>query len=124
MGNVRKHRDIKHVTTEVRMIWYQTQTIMQKSFPRKMFYPQKPKSTQIFINKLGYLALSILEISKIVMYGFWYDHLKPKHGEKAQFCYMDTGIFIVQINTVNIYSDIAKGVETRLNTSNYELGII
>ena len=58
------------------------------------------------------------------MYGFWYDHLKPKHGEKAQFCYMDTGIFIVQINTVNIYSDIAKGVETRLNTSNYELGII
>ena len=123
MGNVRKHRDIKHVTTEVRMIWYQTQTIMQKSFPRKICCPQKPKNTQIFINKLGYLALSILEICKIVMYGFWYDHLKPKHGEKVQFCYMDTGIFIVQIKTANIYSDIAKGAETSLNTSNYELGI-
>ena len=36
---------------------------------------------------------------------------------------MDTGIFIVYIKTANIYSDIAKGAETSLNTSNYELGI-
>ena len=38
---------------------------------------------QIFINKSIYLVLSILEISKIVMYEFWNDYGKPKYGEKA-----------------------------------------
>ena len=47
--------------------------------------------TQKLMNKLIYLGLSILEISKIAMYEFWYDHIKPKHGEKAKLCYTDYG---------------------------------
>ena len=55
------------------------------------------KKTQIFINKSVFLGVSILEISKIVMYEFWCDYLKPKYGEKAKLCYMDTDSFIVYI---------------------------
>ena len=70
------------------------------------------------MNKPVYLVLSILELSKILMYDFWYDYLKPKYSEKAKCCYMDTDSFIVQIKTDDIYKDTAKDVETRFDTSN------
>ena len=55
------------------------------------------------------------------MYGFWYDYVKPRYGKKAKFCYMDTNNFIVYIKTDDIYKDIGEDVETRFDTSNYEL---
>ena len=73
------------------------------------------------MNKPVYLGLSILELSKILMYEFWYDYVKPKYGEKVKLCYMDTDSFIVYIKTDDIYKDIAEDVETRFDTSNYEL---
>ena len=73
------------------------------------------------MNKPVYLRLSILELSKIVMYRFWYDYVKPKYDEKAKLCYMDTDRFIVYVKTDDIYKDIAEDVETRFGTSNYEL---
>ena len=44
------------------------------------------RKPQIFMNELVYLDLSILELSKIVMYEFWYDYVKPKYGEKTKLC--------------------------------------
>ena len=65
--------------------------------------------------------LSILELSKILMYEILYNYGKPKYDEKAKFCYMDTGSFIVYIKTDDTYKDIVEDVETRSDTSNYEL---
>ena len=73
------------------------------------------------MNKSFFLELSILELSKILMYEFWYYYVKPKYGEKAKLCYMDTDSSIVYIKTNDIYKDIADDVETRLDTSNYDL---
>ena len=73
------------------------------------------------MTKLVCLGLSILKISKIVMYEFMYDYVKPKYGEKSKFCYMDRYIITVYIKTEVIWSDIAKDVEKVFNTSNYEL---
>ena len=42
--------------------------------------------TKIEINRLIYLGLSISQISKAVMYGFWYDYIKPKYQDKANLC--------------------------------------
>ena len=53
------------------------------------------KRTKVKMNKPIYLGLSILEISKILMYEFWYDCMKPKYNENAKICYMDTGIWIL-----------------------------
>ena len=45
------------------------------------------------MNKLTYLGFSILDLSKIVMYEFWYDYIKPKYSKKAKVCYMDRDHF-------------------------------
>ena len=57
------------------------------------------------------------------MYGFWYDHKKPKYVDKTKvkLCHMDRDSFIVSIKTDDSYKHIAEDVETRFNTSNYEL---
>ena len=73
------------------------------------------KRTEIHMNKPVCLSVSILK------YEFWYDYLKLKYGEKAKLCYIDTDRFIVYIETDDIYKDIADDVETRFDTSNYEL---
>ena len=73
------------------------------------------------MNKPVYLGLSMPELSKILMYELGYDYVKPKYGEKAKLCYMDTDSFTVYIKTGDIYKDIAEDVETRFDTSNNEL---
>ena len=55
-----------------------------------------------------YLGLSILELSKILIFEFWYNYVKQKYGEKAKLCYMDTDIFIVYIKTDDIYKILQK----------------
>ena len=72
------------------------------------------------MNRPVYLGLSILEISKTLMYEFWYDYMKPKYGDNVKLCYMDTDSFIVHIKTNHFYKDIANDVEKRFDTSNYE----
>ena len=44
------------------------------------------------------------------MYGLWYDYVKPKYGEKAKLCFMDTGSFIAYIKTDDIHKDITEDV--------------
>ena len=73
------------------------------------------------MNKPIYLGLSILDLSKAVMYEFWYDYVKPKYDEKSKLCYMDTDSFIVHVKTKDIYKDIAEDVEKIFDTSNVEI---
>ena len=73
------------------------------------------------MNKTIYLGLSILDISKILMYEFWYDYMKPKYSNDVKLCYMDTDSFVLNIKTEDFYKDIANDVEKRFDTSNYEV---
>ena len=73
------------------------------------------------MNKLVYLGLSILDLSKIVLSEFWYDYVKPKCGKNAKLCYMDTGSFTVHVKTDDIYKYIAEDFEVRFGTSNFEI---
>ena len=57
------------------------------------------KKTKVKMNKPIYLGLSILEISKTLMYEFWYDYMKPKYNDKIKLCYRDTESFIMNIKT-------------------------
>ena len=66
------------------------------------------------MNKLVYPGLSILEISKTLMYEFWYDYIKPKYEQNAKLCYMDTDSFIIHIKTEDIYKYIANDVKKDL----------
>ena len=79
------------------------------------------KKTKVKMNQPIYLGLSILEISKTLMYGFWYDYMKPNYGDNVKLCYMDTDSFILHIKTEDFYKDIADDVEKRFDISNYEV---
>ena len=79
------------------------------------------KKTKVKMNKPIYLGLSILEISKTLMYEFWYDYMKPKYANNVKLCYMDTDSFIMNIKTNGFYKDISNDVENRFDTSNYEV---
>ena len=62
-----------------------------------------------------HLELSILELSKILMYRCWYDYVKPKYGQKARLRYVDKDTFIVYIKTDDIYKDIKEDIKTRFD---------
>ena len=55
------------------------------------------------------------------MYKFWYNYVKPKYDEEVKLCYMDTDSFIEYIKADDIYKEIVEDVETRFDTSNFEL---
>ena len=79
------------------------------------------KKTKVKMNKSVYLGLSIIEISRTLIYEFWYDYMKPKYGDNVTLCYMDTDSFIMHIKTEDFYKDIANDVEKRFDTSNDEV---
>ena len=74
--------------------------------------------TKVKMNKPIYLGLSILDISKILMYEFWYDYMKPKYNDLS---YMETDSFVMNIKTEDFYKDISSDVDKRFDTSNYEV---
>ena len=77
------------------------------------------KKIEVKMNKPIYLGQAILDLSKTLMYEFWYDYIKPKYGDKARLCYMDTDSFVMNIKTEDFYKDIASDVERLFDTSNY-----
>ena len=91
--NVTKHRDTKLATIKRRRNYLVSEPNYHttKIFTENLLAIEMRK-TQILINIRAYLGFSILELSKILMYEFWYGYVKPKHGEKAKLCYIDTGI--------------------------------
>ena len=68
------------------------------------------------MNKPVYLGLSILELSKTLMYELWYDYIKPKYHDNTKLYYMDTDSFIIYIKTEDFYEDISYDVDKRFDT--------
>ena len=122
MESVRKHRDIKLVTTDKR----RNQLVSEPNYHTTKWFSEnllaiEMKKTKVKMNKLVYLGLSILEINKTLMYEFWYDYIKPKYSDNVKLCYMDTDSFIMHIKTEDFYKDIADDVGKRFYTLNYEV---
>ena len=63
------------------------------------------------MNRPIYLGLAILSLSKVLIYEYWYDEMKPKYGDRIRLCYMDTDSFVMHIKTKDCYEDIADDVE-------------
>ena len=71
------------------------------------------------MNKPVYFDMSILDISKTLMYELWYDYIKPKYQDNAKLCYMDTDSFVIHIRTEDFYEDVANNVKIWFDQSNY-----
>ena len=107
--NVRKYRDIKLVTTDKR----RNRLVSEPNYHTTKWFSEnllaiEMKKTKVKMNKPIYVELSILEISKTLMYKFWYYYMKPKYGDNVKLCYMDTDSFIMHIKTEDFYEDIAN----------------
>ena len=118
---LKKHRDIKLLTTDKK----RSKLVSEPNYHTMNYISEnlsiiEMKKTEVKMNKPIYLELSILEISKLLMYKFWYDYMKPKYGDNVKLCYIDTDSFIMNIKTEEFYKDIANDVEKRFDTSNYE----
>ena len=89
MENVRKHRDIKLVTTERRRNYL----VSEPNYHTTKFFTEnllaiEMKKTEILMNKPVHLGLSIPELSKTLTYEFWCNYVKPKYDDKVNFWYM------------------------------------
>ena len=122
MENLRKHRDVKLVTTDKR----RNRLVSKPNYHTTKWFSEnlleiEMKKANVKMSKPIYLGLSILEISKILMYEFWYGYVKQKYGDNVKLRYIDTDSFIMHIKTEDFYKDIADDVEKRCDTSNYEV---
>ena len=121
MENVKNHRDIKIVTMDKRRsILASKPNCHSTKFISKDLLIMVTKKTEVKMNKPIYLGQAILDLSKTFMYEFWHDYIKPKYGDKARLCFMDTDSFVINIKTEDFYKDIANDVERWFDTSNYD----
>ena len=105
MENVRKHRDIKLVKTDCK----RNKLVSEPNYHTMKLIAEnlsiiEMKKVKVKMNEPIYLGLSILEISKIIMYEFWYDYMKKKYGDIVKLSYTDTDSLVMTIKT----NDLAK----------------
>ena len=76
MENVRKYRDIKVVTTDNR----RNRLVSEPNYHTARYFSEdllaiEMKKIKVKMNKSTYLGMSILDISKTLVYEFWYDYI-------------------------------------------------
>ena len=121
MEDVRNYRDIKLVTSDKRRkgLVSEPNYHSYKNFSVNWLAIEMNK-IRVKMTKQLYLGMSILDISKTVMYEFWYDYIGPKYGDKVKLCYTDTNRFVAHIKTEDFFEDISNDVERWFDTSNYD----
>ena len=107
MENGRSHRDIKLITSDKRrkQLASEPNYYSHKKFSDHLMAIEM-KRTRVKMTKSLYLAMSILDISKILMYKFWVEYIRPKYGDRAKLCYTDIDSFIIYIKTEYFFEDI------------------
>ena len=120
MENIRKHKNIKPVTSEEKYL----KTVMKPNFKSGVCFDENLMGCEmgkmkVVMNKPVYLGQAILDLSKTIMYEFHYDYMIPKYSENLKLCYMDTDSFVYDNKTEDFYSDIMEDVSTRFDTSGY-----
>lgn len=73
---------------------------------------------KVVLNKPVYIGMSILDLSKMDMYTFHYDVMKPKYGKRLKLCYEDTDFYLYEVITEDLYKDM-ETLKEYLDTSNY-----
>ena len=120
MENLRNRVDIRLVTNEVkaRKLFakpnYESRTIFSDNL-----IAVHMKKTKLKLNKPIYLGMSILDLSKTLMYDFHYNYIKPKYDNKAKLVFTDTDSLAYEIETEDFYKDIVPDVASMFDTSNY-----
>ena len=120
MENIRNHKDMKLVTSKEKYAKYVLKPNFKDGHSFSInFFAVEMEKIEIKMTKPVYLGQAILDLSKTLMYEFYYDYRRPKCGSKFNLCYMDNDSFVYEIKTYHFYRDIAADVEKRFDTSRY-----
>ena len=77
------------------------------------------KKTKLYFHKPVYLGMSILDLSKSMMYDFHYNYIITKYGDKAKLLLTNTDSLTYEIRTKDFYKDINPDIKKRFHTSYY-----
>ena len=112
MENLRKRVNIELVNTQKRLRKLTAKPNFQ-SF--KIFHEDLAavhmKKVNIVLNRPTYVGLSILDISKLLMYDFHYNYMKAKYGQNAKLLFNDTDSLCYEIQTEDVYADMASQID-------------
>ena len=79
------------------------------------------KKTKLYFNNAVYLGMSILDLSKSLMYDFHYNYIKTKYGDNVKLLFTDTDSLQYKITTKDFYKDINPDIENDLILVNTQL---
>ena len=120
MGNLRIMIDICLVTSKKKAL----KLVSKPNYDKRTIFSENliaahMKKTKLKLNKPIYLGMCILDWSKTLMYDFHYNYIKPKYDKKAKLLLTNTDSLLYEIETEDLYKDIAPDVENMFDTSNY-----
>ena len=120
MEDIRKRTDIKLVTTpkQAAKLINKPNYIGRTTFSPNLVAIHMGK-TSIYMNKPKYLGMTILDISKTLIYEFHYGYVLPKYGDKVKLLFTDTDSLMYLIETEDFYEDILRDIHEWFDTSNY-----
>ena len=120
MENVRNRVDVRLVTNEIGFGGLANKPNFDRvNIFTEDFVAVHMHKTTIHLRKPIYLGMSILDVSKTLMYDFHYNHIEKKHGDRAQLLFTDTDSLCYDIQTKYFYDDIRNDVPTMYDTSAY-----
>ena len=114
MENLRKRVDVKLVRAseedKIRRL------IASPAFARANIFDDDLAAIQVHksrlvLNRPVYVGMSILDLSKSLMYDFYYNRMKTQHGDRCQLIYTDTDSLLLEIQTEDVHRDKGKGRE-------------
>ena len=104
--NLCKRVDIRLVTNEKKLLKLTSKPtyVSSKIFNENLIAVHKIKET-LTLNRPAYVGMSILDLSKTLMYDFHYGYLKKKYRSKAQLLFTDTNSLTYEIETEDTYQN-------------------
>ena len=122
MENVRKRVNVKLLRSDeeekILKIVAKPTFVRQEIFNPFLVGIQNRKE-KVLLNKPIYVGMTVLDLSKHLMYNFYYNTLKARYGDKIRLLYTDTDSLIVKVDTEDIYADMSLNADLN-DTSNYQ----
>jgi hypothetical protein len=119
MENVRKRKEVKFPSTEkqLRKLTASPRWCDLRIF-KETLAALEMKKTSVVLNKPVFTGFTVLELSKLLMFQFWYECIKPLYGEKVKLLYTDTDSLIIHVETEDVYQDMKEHSDW-FDTSDY-----
>ena len=119
MENLRNGIDVKLVSNKKNYLkrTFKPSYMSDIIFENDLIAICKNKVT-LTLNKLAYIGMCILELSKVSMYEFHNDYIENKYFNNSKLLFTDTDSLMYEIKTEDIYEDFSNKKEI-FDFSNY-----